>query len=448
MSGVFGGTKKSSSTSKEVSDTSVDTDSLQSQWSDALTSAVSSGFERSLSNLFGSSSTSGTNTNTSNTGFQNTGAGTSNSTSTRNPWEFASPVLQQALQRLSGANDAALDPMQAAARGGVDYASAAFGGVPNMNLGDTTAALSKILGGGATGAAGESGGAAKIALDRMLSGTPDYAGVQGAIDAANAPILRQLEQDIIPGLNSRATFLNNPTGGIKTLNRVLPEVGARMSENATAITDAERRRALSDQAAGLGIYGSLSGQSNAQALQAAGLAPELLKMGLLPSQLEGEAAGLPLQLAERFASSSLPFANVGGSDTTSGTTTSTGTGTQVGQSTGTSTSDTTTQQSQESQSQNFQQQLQQAIQEMLGQSSSSQVGHAEATGTKTSKEKSGGLGSLLGGLVTIGTMLSPGGAFAGLLGGGGAAAAAGSGFLAGPGSAVMGGSAIPGLRLA
>lgn len=107
---------------------------------------------------------------------------------------------------------------------------------------------------------GKAGGLdANPALQGMLSGQPDYSGVQGAIDAANAPIMRQLEQEIIPGLNSKATFLNNGTGGIKALNRVMPEIGERMSQNATGIMEGERQRALGAQerAAGMVSQGGL-----------------------------------------------------------------------------------------------------------------------------------------------------------------------------------------------
>lgn len=103
------------------------------------------------------------------------------------------------------------------------------------------------------------------AIQKMLSGQGDYGGLQGAIDAANAPILRQFEQDILPELNQRATFLSNETGGIKTLNRVLPEIGQRMSQNAAALTEGERQRALGaqQQAAGLVSQGGLAQGSQA-----------------------------------------------------------------------------------------------------------------------------------------------------------------------------------------
>lgn len=91
------------------------------------------------------------------------------------------------------------------------------------------------------------------AINQALSGQGDYGGLQQAIDAANAPILRQFNEEIIPGLNSRATFLSNPTGGIKTLNRVMPEIGQRMNENAATLTEGERRRALDSQQNAMGL---------------------------------------------------------------------------------------------------------------------------------------------------------------------------------------------------
>jgi len=124
-------------------------------------------------------------------------------------------------------------------------------------------------------------------------GTPDYSGLQGAIDAANAPLLRQLQQDIIPGLNQRATFLNNETGGIKTLNRVLPDVAERMSQNATGLYEAERQRAAAERAAAAGQMSSqtagLMGQGLGQAFSGQQNAANLISQGGL------SAYGLGLQ---------------------------------------------------------------------------------------------------------------------------------------------------------
>jgi len=88
---------------------------------------------------------------------------------------------------------------------------------------------------------------ARGAYAQALQGTPDYKGVEGAITAANAPLLHDFNENFIPGLNQKATFTNNMTGGIKGLNRALPELADRMSENALSITEGERQRALGAQ---------------------------------------------------------------------------------------------------------------------------------------------------------------------------------------------------------
>jgi hypothetical protein len=147
---------------------------------------------------------------------------------------------------------------------------------------------------------------ARGAYQRMLSGTPDYEGVQGAIDAANAPILRQLNEQIIPELNQKATFSNNSTGGIKALNRVLPEVGERMALNAQNITNQERLRALSSQESAANAISQGGFQGYGLGLQTAqgerGLEQGLASMGLSADTTRGQ-----LQLSDTSA-------NLAGSD--------------------------------------------------------------------------------------------------------------------------------------
>jgi hypothetical protein len=155
-------------------------------------------------------------------------------------------------------------------------------------------------------------GAAQSALAKMLSGTPDYVGQQASIDAANAPILRNLNQSIIPGLNQRATFLNNSTGGIKALNRVLPDVTERMSLNANDLMNQERIRALNAQNQGLTQFGNLTGQQNSQAMQAASLFPQLSQLGLIPSTLQEKLAGMPFDQAKALSTATLPYGSQGG----------------------------------------------------------------------------------------------------------------------------------------
>jgi hypothetical protein len=141
---------------------------------------------------------------------------------------------------------------------------------------------------------------ARGAYQRMLSGQPDYQGVQGAIDAANAPILRQLNEQIIPGLNQKATFSNNSTGGIKAMNRVLPEVGERMALNAQNITNQERLRALGSQEAAANAISQGGFQGYGLGLQTAqgerGLEQSLAGMGLSSDTTRGQ-----LQLSDQAA---------------------------------------------------------------------------------------------------------------------------------------------------
>lgn len=172
-----------------------------------------------------------------------------------------------------------------------DYADSVFGGQAAPKFGQATDALGSALGGGGFGGlTGGAAGAAGGALSKMLSGAPDYSGLQGSIDAANAPIMRQFEQDILPGLNNRATFLGNPTGGIKTLNRVLPEIGERMSQNASVLTEAERNRALTAQQTGLGMYGDFLQGQGAQQLQGLSMFPSIMQAGMMPGSLAGQFA--------------------------------------------------------------------------------------------------------------------------------------------------------------
>lgn len=268
--------------------------------------------------------------------------GGSTTVQNQDPWAGAQPYLRDLYGRAyTNANNPAgfypgatyLGPTQGQLAGWdtqLNYADQVFGGAAAPKFGEATGALSgaltgnNLLGGYANtlapvaaneilmnfdGSPLQAGGLdTTAAFSRALSGQPDYSGVQGAIQAANAPIMRQFEQDLLPSLNSRATFLGNPTGGIKTLNRVLPELGERMSTNAAAITDAERQRALGEQMGaagqlaniqnayrgqllGLGqLGGSLAGQQSSAALQGVGMFPGLAQAGSTPGQISSQFA--------------------------------------------------------------------------------------------------------------------------------------------------------------
>jgi hypothetical protein len=167
--------------------------------------------------------------------------------------------------------------------GGVRDPSAQAGQIGQYGFGTSLDASGKAPQFGVAGNLDATG-----AYQRMLSGQPDYAGAQGAIDAANAPILRQLNEQIIPGLNERATFTNNMTGGIKGLNAAIPEASRQMGENAQNIMNQERLRALDQQerAAGQVAQGGLQGYG--LGLQTAqgerGLEQSLANLGLSTDQ--------------------------------------------------------------------------------------------------------------------------------------------------------------------
>lgn len=171
------------------------------------------------------------------------------------------------------------------------YADAVFGGARAPRFDSATSALEGALRGGSQGELVQPAiPAGQQALGRMLSGAPDYSGLQGAIEAANAPVLRDFEQRVLPGLNQRATFLNNETGGIKALNRVLPELGERMALNAQMLTEQERRRALDAQTQGLGMLGQFMSGASTDTGRALAMFPQMVQLGQLPGQVAQEAA--------------------------------------------------------------------------------------------------------------------------------------------------------------
>lgn len=176
---------------------------------------------------------------------------------------------------------------------------------------------------------------ARGAFAKALEGTPDYSGAQGAIDAANAPILRQLTDEIIPGLNQRATFTNNSTGGIKSLNRVLPQIGERMGENAQNIMNAERLRSLDAQERardaitqggfqgyGLGLSTAQGERGLEQALAGLGLNADSTRAGymlndfgtgLSGAQLGLQREGMLTDTGDRYRSDLLGLGGLGAS---------------------------------------------------------------------------------------------------------------------------------------
>lgn len=230
------------------------------------------------------------------------GGGTQNTVA--EPWSGSQPYLRDVMnqaQQLYQTGGAQYYPGQTfvgptagqlgAWNTALGYSDQVYGGQNAPKFGEATGALSNVLGGGYLGGlAGGSSQQAGAALNSMLSGTPDYSGLQKSIDAANAPLLRQFEQEILPGLNQKATFYGNPTGGIKAVNQILPELGERMSQNANAAYEQERQRALAAQQSALGLYGQF-GQGATQAqIAGAGLFPSLAEAGRYPGQIQEQFA--------------------------------------------------------------------------------------------------------------------------------------------------------------
>ena len=161
------------------------------------------------------------------------------------------------------------------------------------------------------------------ALSQQLSGTPNYANLQGAESAANQPLLDQLNNQIIPGLNSQATFLNNPTGGIKTLNNVLPQVEQRMSQNNEALTWGANQQAQQAQNQGLQNFGniySLGQQPGTTQSNFANFGANAQQQALQDQMNRfNYYQGLPQQTAQQYGSIVTPAAGLGqaGTSTTS-----------------------------------------------------------------------------------------------------------------------------------
>lgn len=175
---------------------------------------------------------------------------------------------------------------------------------------------------------------ARGAYAKALEGTPDYQGAQGAIDAANAPLLRQFNEQIIPGLNQKATFTNNMTGGIKGLNRAIPELGQRMGENAQNIMNNERLRALDAQERaanavsqgglqgyGLGLNTAMGERGLEQGLAGMNLNADTTRAGMMLNDfgtgMQGSQFGLQQQgmmadMNDRYRADLLNLGSLGG----------------------------------------------------------------------------------------------------------------------------------------
>lgn len=178
--------------------------------------------------------------------------------------------------------DTSLDPSRFTPNVGGPQSIGSYGFDPRLDMASFTPGF------------GQAGGLdARGAYNSMLSGTPDYAGVQGAVTAANAPLMRDFEQNFLPSVAGRAGISGHDTGSIKMFNRGIADLGERMSNNALAINEGERQRALGAQERaagavtqggfqgyGLGLQGASTDLGARQSAAQFGLNQDLSRAGL------------------------------------------------------------------------------------------------------------------------------------------------------------------------
>ena len=139
-------------------------------------------------------------------------------------------------------------------------------------------------------------------LSGMMSGTPDYSGIQAMVDAATTPMMRNFQNQLLPELASRTNMFNNNTGAIKELNRVIPELERNVGDIGAQLTWQERMRAGQEQQFATQLGAQTGLQAYGMGLQGAGQQAGLdqatqqlmANMGLSQAQL---GAGLASQQA-------------------------------------------------------------------------------------------------------------------------------------------------------
>lgn len=110
------------------------------------------------------------------------------------PWQAAQPYLQDIMSKASGL---------------YGQTSGNFTPDPSFNYGALTSSLGKYM-----------------------SGQPDYTAVSGAVGAANDQQWNDFYNKVVPSLNAKASFLQNPTGSIKDLNSAVTNLTNNQSWNA------------------------------------------------------------------------------------------------------------------------------------------------------------------------------------------------------------------------
>ncbi len=201
------------------------------------------------------------------------------------PWGQASPYLTDIMaqaQKLYGQQTP-------------NYANPAG----NFGYGQATGAVGDIIG-GATPFGGMASSLAPnttAAIQKQLSGTPDYTAVKSALDAANQQTWDSFNNQELPQLNQRASFLGNPSGAIKDLNWATANIGRNMDLNAQQQYLGEYDQAQQRQAAAAGLGANIAQGAAGQQLQGANLYQSLAQM---PNQSLADYANAVSSTGGRF----------------------------------------------------------------------------------------------------------------------------------------------------
>lgn len=140
------------------------------------------------------------------------------------------------------------------------------------------------------------------AIQKQLSGTPDYTAVKQSLDAANQQTWDSFNNTELPQLNQRASFLGNPSGSIKDLNWATANIGKNMDLNAQQQYLGEYDRAQAAQANAMGLGSGIIGNAGQQALQGSQLYQSLAQM---PNQTLGDYASIVSGTGGKFGTDTL-----------------------------------------------------------------------------------------------------------------------------------------------
>jgi len=193
-------------------------------------------------------------------------SGGGSQTTAATPWGPASPYLLDIMQKAQ---------QQYGTTAG-QYANPAG----NFGYGQATGAVGSAIGGTTPygSLAANLTPDTQAAIKAQLSGTPDYSAVQQALDAANQQTWDSFNNQELPQLNQRASFLGNPSGAIKDLNWATANIGKNMDLNAQQQYLQQYNLAKQQQANAMGLGANIAQGAAGQQLEGANLYQSLAQM--------------------------------------------------------------------------------------------------------------------------------------------------------------------------